>query len=193
MKRRKPNSDPYASREVPASDEQQTSSFCFGAAEMPACFQRELQNMPQESREQAGQDVYGFAEPLDIPEERIADLRVAMDRLENKAAYELALELDPEYAMSKKLAMAFLLSVEGNPKQAAKRLAKHFQTKLDLFGRERLVKDIEIIDLDDDDLEALYSGGYQILPQKDRAGRPILFGRYTAMRYKSVKNMVRRI
>ena len=64
----------------------------------------------------------------------------------------MALELDSDYATSPKLLMSFLRAVEGQPKQAAKRLARHFETKLDLFGRDKLVKDIEISDLDEYDM-----------------------------------------
>jgi hypothetical protein len=73
----------------------------------------------------------------------------------NKPAYDLALELNSEYTTSPKLTIAFLLAVEARPGRAAKRLVRHFETKLDLFGRDKLVKDIEISDLDEYDMEAL--------------------------------------
>ena len=53
------------------------------------------------------------------------------------------------------------------------------------------MKDIELSDLDEYDMEALRSGGFQVLPKRDLAGRNVLFGRYTAMRYREIKNMVR--
>lgn len=147
--------------------------------------------MPTASRERAGQDLLGVGEEIEIPLERLDELQERIDSLDdNKAAYDLAMEMSPEYAMDPRLRMAFLRSVDGSAKKASKRFIRHFQTKLELFGREKLVKHIELSDLDDYDLEALRSGGFQVLPTKDRGGRPILFGRYTCMKYRSIDNMV---
>jgi hypothetical protein len=85
----------------------------------------------------------------------------------------------------------FLRATEGDVKKAAKRLTRHFKTKLRLFGEDKLVQDIVLDDLDEDDMESLKSGGFQVLSKRDAAGRSILFGRYTAMKYKSIDNMLR--
>jgi hypothetical protein len=184
MKRGNPSSD----------DEDQVperAAFCFGGgAQTPACLLRELHQMPSTSQQCAAHDVLGITESLDVPPESLAELFEEIKQLEHKPAWDLAMEMDPDYTTSPRLGMAFLRSVEGRPKQAAKRLTRHFQTKLDLFGIDKLVKDIELSDFDEDDMEALYSGGFQVLPAKDRAGRPILFGRYTLMKYREAKNMV---
>jgi hypothetical protein len=169
--------------------EQRTAPFCFGAAETPQCLVRELQQMPTAKREQATAAVLGVSSNLDdIPLESLEQLEEEIAKLENKAEYDLAMELDSNY--TKSLHLTFLRSVEGKPKQAAKRITRHFQTKLNLFGRDKLVKPIELSDFDEHDLEALYSGGFQVLSRKDRAGRPILFGRYTCMKYRDIKNIV---
>eukprot|EP00536_Pseudo-nitzschia_multiseries_P003775 jgi/Psemu1/186608/e_gw1.59.6.1 len=106
-------------------------------------------------------------------------------------AYRLALSLSPSYVRNPAFRLMFLRSTEGDAKKAAKRLTRHFKTKLRLFGEDRLVRDIVLDDLDDDDMESLRSGGFQVLPQRDAAGRSVLFGRYTAMRYKTIDNMLR--
>jgi hypothetical protein len=60
-----------------------------------------------------------------------------------------------------------------------------------LFGENKLVKDITLDDLDEYDMEALESGGFQVLAEKDLAGRSVLYGRYTSMRYRTIDNMLR--
>jgi hypothetical protein len=152
---------------------------------------REVKLMPTFRQEAASKDVLGIPNAEEISPELISEVWEHIYHLEETPAWDLAVQMDKEYTMSPKRAMAFLRSVGGKPKQAAKRLARHFQVKLDLFGVTKLVKDIELSDFDEYDMEALYSGGFQVLPSKDRAGRPILFGRYTLMKYREVKNMVR--
>ncbi len=166
------------------------ASYCFGGPQVPTCLVREIQQMPTARREAATKDILGISNEVEISPELIYDVWQQIANMDEKSAWDLALQLDKEYTMSPKRAMSFLRSVEGKPKQAAKRLARHFQVKLELFGVEKLVKDIELSDFDEYDLEALYSGGFQVLPSTDRAGRPILFGRYTLMKYREVKNMV---
>jgi hypothetical protein len=180
---------------------------------------REAARLTSEQQQKIGRDLLGIAaDRVDVPESAVWELHEEISKLvradggtnngnridqhrstETAAAaatsitgaFQLAMELDPEYATSRRLSLAFLRSVEGSAKRAAKRYVRHFTTKLDLFGRDKLCKDIELSDLDEYDMEALESGGFQVLDQKDRAGRPILFGRYTCMKYRSVTNMVR--
>jgi hypothetical protein len=53
-------------------------------------------------------------------------------------------------------------------------MARHFETKLELFGRGKLARDIQQDDLDKETIDALYSGYTQTLPLRDRAGRLVL-------------------
>ena len=168
-------------------------NFCFGAREQPACLSRELNQMPMKDREQVSQDIYGTADTsdYDYSGEKMEEFWAELDKLgDKKAGYDMAFELSPEFARDPALPVAFIRSVKGDAKKAAKRYARHFKTKLELFGPDKLVKHIEIDDLDEDDMEAMNSGGFQVLPNVDRAGRPILFGRYTCMKYKTIMNMV---
>ena len=171
-------------------DSSSTSSDCSLGSEAPTCLTRELKTLPMGKQEQVGQDLYGIADIPTITADCLEQFEVEIQKLANKPAYDRAMEMSPSYVTNETFRVMFLRAVEGNPKRAAKRITKHFSTKLELFGEDKLVKDIEISDLDEHDLEALESGGFQVLP-KDNAGRSILFGRYTSMRYKDIKNMVR--
>jgi len=106
-------------------------------------------------------------------------------------AYRLALHKNPGYVRNPEFRLMFLRATEGDTKKAAKRLTRHFKTKLRLFGEEKLVRDIVLDDLSEDDMEALKSGGFQVLKKPDAAGRSVLFGRYTSMKYKKTDNILR--
>ena len=192
MKRRDyDEASPRNSREGQDGDVGPPTLISFASVPIADCLVREVRQLSTFRQEEARKDVLGISPATDISQEMIALVWEHTNDLEDKAAWELAVDMNRDYAMSPKRAMSFLRSVGGKPKQAAKRLVRHFATKLDLFGPSKLVKDIEIsIDFDEYDLEALESGGFQILREKDRAGRPILFGRYTLMKYREAKNMV---
>jgi hypothetical protein len=186
--------------EVPQRAAFAAANFCFGHQPDPApCLQREMVRLSTQQVQKIGQDLIGVADRVNVPESAIAQLHDEIEKLirndsasSSTAAFQLACELDPEYAVNnRRLSLAFLRSVEGSTKRAAKRYLRHFSTKLDLFGRDKLCKDITLDDLDEYDMEALKSGGFQVLKERDRGGRPILFGRYTCMKYRSVQNMVR--
>lgn len=106
-------------------------------------------------------------------------------------AYRLALSRNPEYVRNPTFRLMFLRATEGDTKKAAKRLTRHFKTKMRLFGEDKLVHDIVLDDLSADDMEALKSGGFQVLKKPDAAGRSVLFGRYTSMKYKTTDNILR--
>jgi hypothetical protein len=148
------------------------------------------------SREQVGQDLYGMhsvdemisPELFELLEREIQNLD---DKNTDREAYNLARDLSPSYVYNKAFRTMFLRATEGDCKKAAKRLVRHFSTKKRLFGEEKLVKDITLSDLNEDDMEALESGGFQVLAERDLAGRSVLYGRYTSMRYRTIDNMLR--
>jgi hypothetical protein len=189
--------DEYSTDDEDGVPQRAASTFCFGTQQDPApCMQREVVKLSNQQVQKIGEDLIGVADRVHVPESAISELHQEIERLVSGGtfpteAYQLACEIDRGYATSRRLGLAFLRSVEGSSKRAAKRYVRHFATKLDLFGRDKLCKDIELSDLDQYDMEALESGGFQVLKEKDRAGRPVLFGRYTCMKYRSVTNMVR--
>jgi len=192
MKRRDyGDASPRNSREGQDGPVEPSTSYSFASVPIADCLVREVRQLSTLRQEEARKDLLGISPPTEISPEMIALVWEHSNDLEDKAAWELAVTMNRDYAMSPKRAMSFLRSVGGKPKQAAKRLVRHFATKLDLFGPSKLVKDIEIsTDFDEHDMEALESGGFQVLREKDRGGRPILFGRYTLMKYRETKNMV---
>ena len=74
---------------------------------------------------------------------------------------------------SKNFYFMFLRSSKYDPQQTSVKIMKHFYFKKQLFGLEKVAKDITIEDLDDDDKDALSSGYHIFLPEKDNAGRAV--------------------
>jgi hypothetical protein len=70
-------------------------------------------------------------------------------------------------------------------------MCKYFEHKLELFGADKLVKRITLEDMNEDDMAAGRTGAVTILPQKDQAGRSILFTHPTRYAFKHWKNQVR--
>ncbi|KAL3930374.1 MAG: hypothetical protein SGARI_004501, partial [Bacillariaceae sp.] len=145
---------------------------------------------------QVGQDLYGMhsvdetisPELLELLEREIQRID---DTGSNRDGYDKAVELSRSYVYNENFRTMFLRATEGDCKKAAKRLVRHFSTKRRLFGDDKLVKDITLSDLDEYDMEALESGGFQVLAERDLAGRSVLYGRYTSMRYRTIDNMLR--
>ena len=79
--------------------------------------------------------------------------------------------------------LMFLRSTRFDPVFAAKKLVSYFQVKCDLFGPEKIAKEITLHDLDEEDMKALHDGNYMFLPLLDMAGRNILFLNETEYTY----------
>ena len=67
----------------------------------------------------------------------------------------------------------FLRAESFDPCNAASRMVRFFDEKCELFGADKLTKDITLEDLDPDDIITLENGFYQVLPEKDCAGRKV--------------------
>jgi hypothetical protein len=186
--------EPVDSDGAASSDDGQCNDtyYCIGGSFSPSsCLTRELNQLSMAGREQVGQDLYGISECTPIDGGLLATLEEEIHRIEQKPAYDLALKLSPSYVRNEGFRTMFLRATEGDCRRAAKRLVRHFATKLRLFGESRLGRGIKITDLDEHEMESLESGGFQVLADRDRAGRSVLFGRYTSMRYREIDNMLR--
>ncbi len=141
---------------------------------------KELTRLSIVDREKVLFDLHGVSdEDNETPEMIQASLRLLqkeLDLVESLShGYKKALTMDPNYVQNHKFQLQFLRADRYDPPAAAKRLAKFFDLKLDLFGEELLVRGITQDDLDAQDLDALYNGMAMDLPFRDPAGRLIYF------------------
>jgi len=136
----------------------------------------EMTSLSMEDRDKVYYDVHGVIAPLvqETPQLIQASL-LAMEQeivlRKNREAYNLALTMNPSYVRDPKFRLAFLRADAFDPKKAALRILRHFQTKLDLFGPSKLAVDITQDDLDQETMDSMESGDSQYLDQTDQSGR----------------------
>jgi hypothetical protein len=136
-----------------------------------------------EERDQVSNDVHGVSDYHETKEtseligKSLAQLEMELRSIPEpeKKALELARTQDSSYVDSPDFRLKFLRTDLFDVPSAAKRLVLHFQVKLELFGPDKLAKDITQDDLEDGDIKNLYSGYVQTLPLRDRAGRCVSF------------------
>jgi hypothetical protein len=159
-------------------------------------FISELNKLSIEERDEVTNDVHGVntivnedpeftAKAIDILE---SELNAIPDK--DKEAYTSALNQNSDYVMDKKFLLMFLRSTRFDTKWAAARFVAFFQTKLELFGEEKLGRDIRMDDLDEYDTACLEAGYVQILNARDRAGRLICMCIPTIREFKTLENKV---
>lgn len=160
--------------------------------------QTEYDNLNPQEQERIVRDLYGLdvsaaqmeENDPNIIETKLGEMEIEIESIESKSAYEKALTLCPIHLEKTKL--MFLRADLYDVKNAAKRVIKHWTEKVALFGLDRAMKgNIRQSDLDGADTEMLASGGLQVLPGTDRAGRTIFWGRREFFCYQTVENLVR--
>lgn len=87
--------------------------------------------------------------------------------------YETAETMSADYVSHRAFRIMFLRSNRYDAKAAADRMLGFFEMKQKIFGNEKLVKDITIDDLDEDDRACLRSGWTQLCG-RDKSGRMVI-------------------
>jgi hypothetical protein len=129
-----------------------------------------------EEREEHQEVLHGVRD-MAIEDESLVDC--ALQELESHLAntktssiYELAETMDAAYVSAKAFRVMFLRANEYDAKAAADQMLRFFESKHQLFGRDKLVKDITIADLDEDDV-AYLKQSFLRFAGKDRSGRQV--------------------
>jgi hypothetical protein len=107
-------------------------------------------------------------------------------------AYDLAEAQSPEYLTSKPFRLMFLRAERFDAQNAAQRMIRFLEHKLELFGPTKLCKEITLDDLTPDDMECLENGHMQLMPVRDRSDRAVIAYIGNFMKYKTPANLVRR-
>ena len=81
----------------------------------------------------------------------------------NEMAFDLALHTNSDYVEDRDFRLKFLRCYDFDPRKSAECMMKHFHYKLDLFGRDKIAKDIELDDLSISAKASLYGGWFQCL------------------------------
>mmetsp|Transcript_5212 Transcript_5212/g.15226 ORF Transcript_5212/g.15226 Transcript_5212/m.15226 type:complete len:571 (+) Transcript_5212:512-2224(+) len=113
-------------------------------------------------------------------------------KMRTKKGFDFALFVSPRRVKDPEFRLMFLRAEKFHIRKAAKRIIAFFDFKMDLFGAENITKDITLFDMTDDDREAMYAGGKQLLPHgKDETGRIIVWDCIKFRKYKNPKNHLR--
>ena len=153
----------------------------YGHKDLEADIARDLNKLSLEERNEVLFDIHGVGEIVkedaEFVQQKLLELEVCLSEKMNKRqakAYKTARELFPEYVERNDFRIMFLRANKFHINDSADQILRHFQMKLDLFGMEKLGKDITYDDLDPEAQAALQKSHMQILPKKDPSGRLVL-------------------
>lgn len=142
---------------------------------------KEMSELSVNEREKVYDDLHGVAQPLQETPEFISKCFQEMDDALKKIpkskrkALDRAIFLRPRLLVDRKFKLMFLRGDEYDGVKAARRLVKHFDVKLELFGDELLAKDIRLKDLMKETVDnTILTGSCLCLKQNDQTGRPVL-------------------
>jgi hypothetical protein len=165
--------------DIASSDDDQTGAEEAANKELEVLIAQAMNSLSIEERRNALHDIHGVADIDDddpqFIERKLADLEIELCHVPEKQAYYMAKSSSPAYVADRDFRLLFLRADGFDAKAAALRMARHFETKLDLFGQEVLGREVRLSDLDELDMKALKSGFLQWLPHRDRAGRAVMF------------------
>ena len=140
---------------------------------------QELNELSVQEREAVFDEVHGVAKPLEetleLIQESFLNLKRELARIPKKSrkAYDRAVFLKPSLECDDKFKLMFLRAERFDASAAAWRMVGYFNSKLELFGEEKLVKKLNMDDLSETDKAAGHSGSFHIFPQRDQAGRGV--------------------
>ncbi len=111
--------------------------------------------------------------------EKLDELDDAISDIDQKVAYDEAIQVDDGYVKDRKFRLVFLRADSFDVRKAAQRLVAFMDEKLRRFGPHALTRQLTI-----DDLSAvaksmvIKKGAVQLLPTRDTSGRAILVAYY---------------
>lgn len=163
--------------------------------EVDALLVESMTQMSFNERQKVQEDLHGVAEKTSEDasqmETWLSELDGHVNVIKRGRAYETAEAMSPSYVSDRDFRVMFLRANRYDTRAAAGQMIKFFDLKLKLFSKHKLVQDIMLHDLDDDDKDCLQNGSLQILPSTDRAKRKILLAFPGLRSYKSIKNELR--
>ena len=165
--------------------------------EIESMLAKEMSEMNLDEREKINEEIHCLPDEFDesdpqVVQEHLESLERELKRNKDKPSYRLAVLMNESYVTNPEFRLQFLRADRFNASAAAKRMARFFEKKLEIFGQDRLVRDITQEDLSEEDLDVLRCGRYTVLPKPDRAGRPVLFLRQRIFPSQaSIESMVR--
>ncbi|CAJ1932730.1 unnamed protein product [Cylindrotheca closterium] len=125
-----------------------------------------------------------------IIEKALVGLDENLSRMKNGTVYETAETMSFDYVHARAFRIMFLRGNRYDQKATADQMIRFFEVKQELFGKDKLVKDITIDDLDEDDLACMRTGSVQVAG-KDRSNRTVVLTFPGLRAHKIIQNQMR--
>ncbi|CAJ1932619.1 unnamed protein product [Cylindrotheca closterium] len=175
---------------------QESSVSEFKQEEFDAMLAQGMQHLSFDELQREQEDLHGVGEMIDKEnhQETISLLQRFDDQLQRRkkhTVYESAEVMNRDYVTSSELRLPFLHANRWNPEAAADQFLSFFEMKKQLFGMDKVVKDLTLNDLDEDDKENLLAGSLQLLPCTDRSGRTLALELPGLRSFKNLRNELR--
>ena len=139
---------------------------------------KQMNELSCHERERRFEEMHGVPRNIDETPQMISS---ALDQFHHhvmmiteKPWYDHALMLNRPYIESTKFRLMFLRAELFNIPRAATRMFLFLEKKAVFFGTHTISRPLRLSDLDGETILALRSGDFQILPFRDRAGRPVI-------------------
>jgi hypothetical protein len=127
----------------------------------------------QEQEEQDHEEHYS-PQNIEYISKKLSELDTAIISIKSKPAYLQAKIKSPGYVRNRSFRLQFLIADSFMPHAAAQRLIAYFESKLVLFGPNKLTKDLTLNDLCPEEIQCLELGVVQRLVGYDYAGRAVV-------------------
>ncbi|KAL3919590.1 MAG: hypothetical protein SGILL_003680 [Bacillariaceae sp.] len=167
-------------------------------ADSEATLAKKMQQLYMEEGDRVVFDVHGLPQIVDQDPD---DLQPYLSRLEQninempadkKQAFLKARDMNPAYINSEQLRLMFLRAKRFDTQEAAENIVYHFEVKQVLWGDgECLGRQIHYSDLSEDDRSSADSGFMSVLPERDAAGRAVMWFRPVPEAHKTAENCMR--
>jgi hypothetical protein len=141
-----------------------------------------LKNLALQDRERVYHEIHGVADAIDEQPEFVAnclhEMQGQLEKLkletssQSKATQPAELG-EEEFVNNQEFRLGFLRSENFHAGRAAARMMRFFDWKRQLFGESKLCQEITLEDLEPEDTTLLRKGYFQVLPERDRAGRRV--------------------
>lgn len=153
-----------------------------------------LNNLTFEERQEQQEVLHGVNDKIRdeaaFIEQSLHDLDDFLNRAKGGSVYEIAESMNAGYVSARAFRIMFLRGNRYDAKAAANQMIRFFAQKEKIFGTEKLVKDITIEDLDEDDLAFLKSGCIQ-LGGNTKSNRQAIFQFPGIRHFKTLQNELR--
>jgi hypothetical protein len=136
---------------------------------------QELNAMSIQERESVYETIHGVdqvaEETAEVLEQSLKDFAEELSKIPEKKAYDLANHLHQDYVTSQSFRLMFLRADRFDARAAARRMVRFMEHRMQWFGPETLGRPLLLSDLSKQDMDALRSGMFQILPARDTSVR----------------------